>query len=177
MLKTKRHLPQFESLEDKVLLSTGMSNPAKAKHHDTAKRFVMSGSLSGLPNGSPGIAGYTETSFPISGHVASMGTVRGSFSLADSFIPVGKMPNLAGASLTLENSKGTVQLVIAQKKKHEYQFTVVSGSDHYRSASGLRNHRNYISSRHDRFGCQPPLDNGQERVIFNVLGYNAPRAV
>ena len=34
MLKTKRHLPQFESLEAKVLLSTGMANPAKTKRHD-----------------------------------------------------------------------------------------------------------------------------------------------
>lgn len=136
MLKTKRHLPQFESLEGKVLLSTGMTNPAKAKHHDTAKRFVMTGSLSGLPNGSPGTAGYTEKSFPVTGHVASMGKVQGSFNLTDSFIPIGKMPNLAGASLTLENPKGAVQLAIAQTKKHDYRFTIVSGTDHYATASG-----------------------------------------
>ena len=57
-----------------------------------------------------------------------MGTVHGSFSLADSFIPIGKLPDLAGASLTLENSKGTVQLAIAQTKKHDYKFTIVSGT-------------------------------------------------
>jgi hypothetical protein len=136
MLKTKRHLPQFESLEDKLLLSTGMSNPAKAKHHDTVKRFVITGSLSGLPNGLPGVAGYTETSFPVTGHVTPMGTVHGSFSLADSFIPVGKMPNLTGASVTLENAKGNVQLAIAQTKKHDYKFTIISGTDDYASASG-----------------------------------------
>jgi hypothetical protein len=136
MLKTKRRLLQFDSLEGKVLLSAGMANPAAIKHHDTVKPFVMTGSLSGLPNGSPGVAGYTETSFPVAGHLASMGRVNGSFSLADPFIPIGKLPDLAGASLTLENSKGTVQLAIAQAKKHKYKFTVVSGTDSYAKASG-----------------------------------------
>jgi hypothetical protein len=136
MLKTKRRLLQFDSLEGKVLLSAGMANPAATKHHDTVKPFVMTGSLSGLPNGSPGVAGYTETSFPVAGHLASMGRVNGSFSLADPFIPIGKLPDLAGASLTLENSKGTVQLAIAQAKKHKYKFTVVSGTDSYAKASG-----------------------------------------
>ena len=136
MLKTKRRLLQFDSLEGKVLLSAGMANPAATKHHNTVKPFVMTGSLSGLPNGSPGVAGYTETSFPIAGHLASMGRVNGSFSLADPFIPIGKLPDLANASLTLKNSKGTVQLAIAQAKKHKYKFTVVSGTDSYAKASG-----------------------------------------
>jgi hypothetical protein len=136
MLKTKRRLLQFDSLEGKVLLSAGMANPAATKHHDTVKPFVMTGSLSGLPNGSPGVAGYTETSFPVAGHLASMGRVNGSFSLADPFIPIGTLPDLAGASLTLKNSKGTVQLAIAQAKKHKYKFTVISGTDSYAKASG-----------------------------------------
>jgi hypothetical protein len=136
MLKTKRRLLQFDSLEGKVLLSAGMANPAATKHHNMVKPFVMTGSLSGLPNGFPGVAGYTETFFPVVGHLASMGRVNGSFSLADPFIPIGKLPDLAGASLTLENSKGTVQLAIAQAKKHKYKFTVISGTDSYAKASG-----------------------------------------
>ena len=39
MLNTKRRLPQFDSLEGKVLLSAGMADPATTKHHDTAKRI------------------------------------------------------------------------------------------------------------------------------------------
>ena len=137
MSKTKHRLLQFDSLEGKVLLSTGMDNDlAKTKHHDTIKPFVMNGSLSGLPNGSPGVAGYTATSFPVAGHLASMGSVHGSFSLADPFIPIGKLPDLAGASLTLENSRGTVQLAITQTKKNNYKFTIVSGTEHYVSAAG-----------------------------------------
>jgi hypothetical protein len=136
MLKSKRRLLQFDSLEGKLLLSAGIASPGATKHHDTVKRFVMTGSLSGLPNGSPGVAGYTETSFPVVGHLASMGKVNGSFSLADSVIPIGKLPDLAGASLTLDNSKGTVQLAIAQAKKHKYKFTIVSGTDSYAKASG-----------------------------------------
>jgi hypothetical protein len=136
MLNTKRHLPQFDSLEGKVLLSAGMADPAVTKHHDKVKPFVMTGSLSGLPNGSPGVDGYTTTSFPVSGHLASMGTVHGSFSLADPFVPIGKLPDLAGASLTLKNSKGTVQLAIAQTKKNDFKFTIDSGTGKYASNSG-----------------------------------------
>jgi hypothetical protein len=136
MLKTKRRLLHFDSLEGKLLLSAGMADPAVTKHHDTVKPFVMTGSLSGLPSGSPGVTGYTETSFPVAGHLASMKKVNGSFNLADPFIPIGKLPDLAGASLTLENSKGTVQLAIAQAKKHKYKFTIISGTDSYAKASG-----------------------------------------
>ncbi len=135
MLNTKCHRPQFDSLEGKVLLSAGMADLAASKHHDKAKAFVMTGSLSGLPNGSPGVAGYTATSFPVSGHLASMGTVHGSFNLAEQFIPIGKLPDLAGASLTLENSKGTVQLAIAQTKKNDYKFTIDLGTGKYTSTS------------------------------------------
>jgi hypothetical protein len=146
MLNTKRHLPQFDSLEGKVLLSAGMANSAATKHHDKAKPFVMTGTLSGLPNGSPGVAGYTATSFPVAGHLASMGTVQGSFSLANPYIPIGKLPDLAGASLTLENSKGTVQLAIAQTKKNNYKFTVDAGTGKYTSTSGAGTMK--ISSTH-----------------------------
>jgi hypothetical protein len=146
MLNTKRHLPQFDSLEGKVLLSAGMADPAAAKHHDKAKPFVMTGSLSGLPNGSPGVAGFTATSFPVSGHLTSMGTVHGSFSLAEPFIPIGKLPDLSGAALTLKNSNGTVQLAIAQTKKNDYKFTIDSGTGKYTSTSGAGTMK--ISSTH-----------------------------
>ena len=136
MLNTKRRLPQFDSLEGKLLLSVGIVDPATTVHRETAKQFLLNGSVSGLPNGSSGIDGYIETSFPIAGHLTSMGNVSGSFSLEDAFIPIGKKPDLRGASLTLENSKGSVQLAIGQSKKHQYKFTIVSGTDRYVSASG-----------------------------------------
>lgn len=136
MLNTKHRLPRFDSLEGRVLLSADMAEPAAAKHHETFKPFVLTGSLSGLPNGSPGVAGYTATSFPVAGHLGSMGTVHGSFDLADPFIPIGKLPDLAGASLTLENSKGMVQLAIAQTKKSDYKFTIETGTGKYTSTSG-----------------------------------------
>jgi hypothetical protein len=136
MLKTKRRLPQFDCLEGKVLLSAGMADPAAAVHRDAAKPFLLNGSLSGLPNGSPGIDGFSETSFPVAGHLASMGKVNGTFSLEDAFIPIGKKPDLNGTVLTLENSKGSVHLAIAQSKKHQYKFTVVSGTAGYAKASG-----------------------------------------
>jgi hypothetical protein len=136
MSKTKRRALHFDSLEGKVLLSTGLADRAKAAHHADVKRFLLNGSLSGLPNGSPGVNGFTETTFPVSGHLASTGTVNGSFDLKSAFIPVGKLPNLNGASLTLENSKGSIQLAITQSKKQKYDYTVVAGTDDYASKSG-----------------------------------------
>ncbi len=136
MLKTKRRHLQFDSLEGKLLLSAGKAGPAASGHREVAKPLVLTGVLSGLPNGQPGLDGYTETSFPVSGRLGSMGNVTGSFGLADAFIPVGKLPDLNGASLTLKNQKGTVDLTIRQAKKKEYMFTVVSGTDDYTSASG-----------------------------------------
>jgi hypothetical protein len=136
MLKSKRHLPHFDSLEHKLLLSAGIADIATTQRHDPAKRFVLTGSISGLPSGIPGVAGYTETSFPISGHSGSMGIITGSFKLANPFIPIGKLPNLAGASLTLANTKGTIALSISQAKAHEYKFSIISGTDKFAKASG-----------------------------------------
>ena len=136
MLKSRRRLPQFDCLEGKVLLSAGMADPAATVHHSAAKRFLLNGSLSGLPEGSPGINGFTETSFPVAGHLASMGKVSGSFSLENAFIPIGKKPDLNGGSLTLENAKGTIHLAITQAKKHQYKFAVISGTKSFAKAAG-----------------------------------------
>ena len=136
MLKSKRHLAHFDALEHKLLLSEVIAHAVTTRHHDLAKRFVLTGSISGLPSGNPGVAGYTETSFPISGHAGSMGTVTGSFKLANSFIPIGKLPNLAGASLSLANTKGTVELSIGQAKDHKYKFSIISGTHKFAKASG-----------------------------------------
>lgn len=136
MSKSKRHLPHVDFLEEKVLLSTGATNASAHKHHKSTKPFVLTGSVSGLPNGSPGVTGYTESSFPVSGHVASMEAVSGSLRLADLFIPIGKLPNLAGGSLVLQDSKGAVDLAIAQAKNHKYKFKVISGTAKFALATG-----------------------------------------
>ena len=136
MLKTTCRPLAFDSLEGKVLLSAATAQPAKAAHHHPAERFLLNGSLLGLPNGKPGVDGFTETSFPVTGRLASLGAVHGAFSLQDTFIPIGTKPNFSGASLTLENSKGSVQLSITQPKKHQYEFTIVSGTQAYTSESG-----------------------------------------
>jgi hypothetical protein len=133
MVKTKRHRPQFDFLEDKILLSVGMPDPAATTHKQLAKKFLLSGSLVGLPNGTPGVTGYTVASFPVSGDLASMGSVSGSLNLADPLIPIGKFPDLNGALLTVRNVQGSVQMTITQTKKHTYKFSIVSGIGKYAS--------------------------------------------
>jgi len=128
MLKTRRHVLQFDSLEGKVLLSTGMADPATTVHREKVKRFLLNGALSGLPTGSPGPDGYSVTSFSAGGHAGSMGKVNGTFYLADTLIPIGKPPDLSNSWLILINQKGSVQLRIAASKKNDYRFNITSGT-------------------------------------------------
>ncbi len=136
MLKTKRRTLQFDSLEGKVLLSTGMADPAATVKRDVVKRLNLDGDLYGIPTGSTGPEGYNVATFAVGGTAAAMGKVSGSFDLANAFIPIGKRPNLGGASLTLTNLKGSVQLAIAPSKTSLYHFTITSGTDHYAGATG-----------------------------------------
>jgi hypothetical protein len=136
MLKTKRRTLQFDSLEDKILLSTGMADPAATVKRDAVKRILLNGALYGIPTGSTGPEGFSVSTFSVGGHTASMGNVSGSFNLADPVVPLGKRPNLGNASLTLTNRKGSVHLTIAPSKTNLYHFTITSGTDHYATAIG-----------------------------------------
>jgi hypothetical protein len=136
MLKTKRRTLQFDCLEGKVLLSTGMADPAATVRRDVVKRLLLDGALYGIPSGTTGPEGYTVSTFSVVGHTASTGKVSGSFNLADSFVPIGKLPNLGDASLTLTDLKGSVQLTIAPSKTDLYRFTITSGTNHYADATG-----------------------------------------
>jgi hypothetical protein len=136
MLKTKRRSLQFDSLEGKILLSTGIADPAATVKRDVIKRFLLNGALYGIPTGSTGPEGYNVSSFSVGGHTASMGNVNGSFNLANTFVPIGTRPDLGNASLTLTNGKGSVQLAIAPSKTKLYHFTIISGTNHYAAATG-----------------------------------------
>lgn len=136
MANTRRRTLQFDSLEGKVLLSTGMADPAATIYQHKASRFRMNGNLSGLPYGTSGPDGYSVTMFPVEGHVASMGNVGGSFYLTHTFVPVGKLPNLSKATLILGNQNGTVRLTLNSSRGHHYRFTIESGTGTDTFASG-----------------------------------------
>src|SRR5262245_45959642 len=113
MSKTSRRTLGFDSLEGKVLLSTGLADPAATIHLAKVKRFLLNGVLHGLPFGTIRQNGFAVSSFPVLGKAQSMGQVSGSLELANPFIAQGKRPDLNGARLTLSNSKGSVQLMMA----------------------------------------------------------------
>src|SRR4051812_43776147 len=117
MSRTQRRTLAFESLEGKVLLSRGMIPGAKAVpaivHRARATPFLLDGSVAGLPYGAIHDRGIQVSSFNVVGRAKAMGRVNGSFHLANSLIPQGKMPDLSDATLTLSNSKGSVQLTMA----------------------------------------------------------------
>ena len=138
MANSRRRALQFDSLEGKVLLSTGMADPAATIYQHKAPRFHMNGNLTGLPSGTSGPDGYSVNAFAVSGHIASMGNVGGSFYLSDTFIPVGKMPNLSKATFILSNENGSVRFTLNASRTHHYHFTIISGTgdDTWASGSG-----------------------------------------
>jgi hypothetical protein len=136
VLKTRRRSLQFESLEGKVLLSTAISNPTTAVHRSVAKPFVLNGSLQGLPIGSFGSKGLEVTSFPVSGHLGSMGKVTGLLLLSNKLVTRGKLPDLANSLLVVTNKDGSLLLGIKPSTAHRYSFQIIGVTTDYRSVSG-----------------------------------------
>ncbi len=134
MRRTRR--PAFESLEGKILLSTGMADPALAVHRAKVQRFSLNGTLKGIPFGTIQQAGIFVTAFFVTGSPRSMGKVSGSLNLADPLLSPGKMPNLSNATLTMSNARGSVQLRMAASPSRRYVFVVTSGSGGFESAFG-----------------------------------------
>jgi hypothetical protein len=64
-----------------------------------------------------------------------MGRVKGSLALAIPLAP-GRAPNLSGASLTLANRQGHVQLTIGRSSTAYYNYVITAGSGSFASASG-----------------------------------------
>lgn len=136
MLKTHRRSLHFDSLEGKVLLSIGVADPAATVHRSTAKRFVLNGSVQGLPTGKFGPNGLDVSSFDVSGHLGSMGKVTGFFLLSDKVVTRGAMPDLTNSLLVLTNSEGSVLLGIKPTTKHRYSFQIIGVTKNYITVSG-----------------------------------------
>ena len=135
-MKTARRTLAFDSLEGKVLLSTGMADPAATVHRAEVKHFLLNGTLQGIPYGSIQQGGIEVSSFSLTGLAQSMGKVNGSLDLADPLIAPGRKPNLSNATLTLSNSRGSVQLKMAASPSNRYIFVLTSGSGTYASEFG-----------------------------------------
>ena len=139
MASSRRRTLGFDCLEAKLLLSTGMADPAAIVHQAKGNRFHLGGTLRGIPSGTAVPNGFIVSSFPLSGNVASMGAVEGAFFLKHSFIPSGKLPDLSKAVLVLINQKGRVNIALNATGSHHYKFTIMSGSGDYTFASGKGN--------------------------------------
>jgi hypothetical protein len=131
MSKTTRRTLSFDSLEGKVLLSTGMADPAATVARATARGLFLKGVLTGVS--SP--TGVAVNTFKVKGNAGSMGRVKGSLALAIPLAP-GRVPKLGGAILTLANRQGHVQLTIGRSSNVYYNYVITSGSGSFASASG-----------------------------------------
>lgn len=138
MIRSRRAVLQMDCLESKVLLSTGLADPARAVHLHMVRRFDSSGRLDGSPSGISSPGGYTITTFNVYGQVNSMGRVGGAFLLADTFVPLRKLPNLSNAQLVLVGHKSEVVLQLAAKPTHAnvYHYKMVAGSGDFATAFG-----------------------------------------
>jgi hypothetical protein len=99
-------------------------------------RFLLNGTLKGIPFGTIGSGGIDVTSFTLTGSAKSMGKVSGAFDLNDPLIAPGRKPNLSNATVNLFNARGSVQLRMAVSPSNRYVFVVTSGSGAYESAFG-----------------------------------------
>jgi hypothetical protein len=138
--RTRTRRPAFESLEGKVLLSTGMADPAWAVHRARERarpqHFLLNGTLKGIPFGTIQQAGIEITAFLLSGHARSMGPVTGSLNMADPLLVPGRMPDLSNAALNLADARGSVQLRMAASPSNRYIFVVTGGTGSYASVYG-----------------------------------------
>jgi hypothetical protein len=136
MLKTHRRLLQFDSLEGKVLLSTAMADPVATVHRNTAKPFVLDGTVQGLPAGSFGSKGLVVSSFPVSGHLGSMGEVTGDILLSNKLVTRGNLPDFGNSLLILTNHQGSLLLQVKHSTKHRFSFQIIGVTTKYASVSG-----------------------------------------
>jgi hypothetical protein len=138
MSRTTRRTPTFDAMEGRVLLSSGLGDPAAQVHRSevSAGHFKLNGTLVGIPYGRVGQDGIVVTAFPLSGRTKSMGRVTGSLSLTDTIIEPGRQPDLGNATLTLTNAKGTVQIKAATSPSNRHVFIVTYGSGAYASVYG-----------------------------------------
>jgi hypothetical protein len=138
MSRTTRRTLTFDAMEGRVLLSTGMADPAAAVHRDKAQisHVMLNGTLVGIPFGTVGPSGITVTSFNLTGKAKSMGKVSASLALNDTLIAPGGPPKLSNATLTLSNAKGSVQIKMAASPSNRYVFIVTAGSGNFASAYG-----------------------------------------
>jgi hypothetical protein len=130
MSKPSRRTLSFDSLEGKVLLSTGLADPAATVQRPTTHGLFLKGVLTGV---SP--TGVAVSVLTVKGNAGSMGRVKGSLTLANPLAP-GKAPNLSGGTLTLTNRQGLVQLTIGKSSTHYYDYVITGGTGRFGSASG-----------------------------------------
>ena len=131
MSKPTRRTLSFDSLEGKVLLSTGMADPAATVQRPTTHGLFLKGVLTGVS--SP--TGVAVSVFTVKGNAGSMGRVKGSLALATPLAPA-KAPNLSGAALTLANYRGLVQVTIGKSSTNYYDYVITGGTGHFAGASG-----------------------------------------
>jgi hypothetical protein len=155
MSRTKQRTLQFDCMDEKVMLSVGVVDPASSVARAVVNDFHLNGALVGIPLGSSVQTGFKVSIFLVQGRMSSMGRVTGFVNLVDNLIPAGKKPNLNGASIVLVNKEGTVTLSIKQNMSRYYSFAVDSGTGNYVGAAGS--------------GLGVLLRNGQSKALSFVI--------
>jgi hypothetical protein len=65
-----------------------------------------------------------------------MGKVEGIFLLGDTFVPIGRLPDLSNSLLIVTNRQGSLLLAIHPSNTNRYQFQIVAVTSGYKSVSG-----------------------------------------
>jgi hypothetical protein len=147
MPRRRRHCLEFETLEGKVLLSTGAVDRAAAVHvaAKPVKSFVLNTkpyvyvflTSRRLPR-NPSSGGY-QIQLSFAGRkqlVASMGKVDMIEQLVPKLLTANELPDLGGATMTFSNAKGAVVLNLATSNTTTYRFSIVSATGKFAGTVG-----------------------------------------
>ena len=150
MFRMNRLRPGFDSLENMVLLSTGVATATRSARLDAPPGvpLELNGTLHGnktvlvldarLPAPADSQSGDGSLSyFDTSGRLSTLGKVSGSFGPNEATdVPSGQLPNLSNLTLELSNHAGSVQLRLSPSSTNDYRFRVSGGTGSYAAAYG-----------------------------------------
>jgi hypothetical protein len=145
---------QVESLEGKVLLSTGISEPSQSMHVMAAKSFAFNGTLYVafvgrlIPSSGKvvtiGLAGEDSKPFkPMGSHVRMSGV----FARHGQVFPPG-LPDLSDTELSLDNAKGTLVVTFSPSTTNHYRFAISGGTGRFVSADGTTGNAVFTKGPH-----------------------------
>ena len=144
-MRMRRSMPlRLEIVEERVLLSSGIADPAAnapVEAASAAKSFAFNGKLTvgftGHYDRSNGetyfnsVSTYHKSFPPMGSNVSLLGDLA-----HPGYPDADGLPNLSDSELELSNAKGSLLVTLTSSTTSTYGFTISGGTEHFVSADG-----------------------------------------